>query len=105
MKKQTTTPIAHPKPAAVIELDSSSAALASAAAPFVFIDTISVYGRSGAITWLTCEAFRHSLSGDQVVVDSVSVAHLRLTPEAARQLRAALEVLDLKGAETMGPAN
>ena len=101
----TQPPALHPKPAAVVSLDSPTEDLASAMAPFIFVDTVSVYGRTGGITWLTLTSFRHLLRGDQIVVDSPAVAHLRLTPEAVQQLRQALETLDLKGADTTGPAN
>lgn len=97
-------PSPHPKPASV-ELDSRAEDLASAMAPIIFSDCVAAYGRSGATTWLTLTACRHLLRGDQGVIDAPAVAFLRLTPEAAQQLRQALEVLDLKAADTTGAAH
>jgi hypothetical protein len=105
MKPSEPRPTAlHPKPATV-QLDSRAEDLASAMAPIIFSDCVAAYGRSGATTWLTLTACRHLLRGDQAVVDAPAVAFLRLTPGAAQQLRQALEVLDLKAADTTGAAH
>src|SRR5690348_11275257 len=103
MKAKHPAPTA-PRPAAV-ELDTAAVDMANAAAPFVFVDIVSASGCTGGIAWITLEAFRHRFRGDQPVVDSVITANLRLSVSAARQLREALQAIELMATKPDGPAN
>ena len=68
-----------------------TSARASASAPFVYFDAASTYGFSEGVGNITLEAFRNMSVGGQVVRDRVIVAHLRMSLQAAKDLRAALD--------------
>src|SRR3712207_5668642 len=66
-------------------------ALASANAPFIYFDAASTYGYSEGVANITLEAFRNMSVGGRVVRDRVIVAHLRMSLQAAQDLRTALD--------------
>jgi hypothetical protein len=68
-------------------------ALASAAAPFVYFDHAPNFGFNGAVANVSLETVRFALpsEGAEVVTDRVTVAHLRMTLDAMRSLKAAIE--------------
>ncbi|OFW97576.1 MAG: hypothetical protein A3D94_05870 [Alphaproteobacteria bacterium RIFCSPHIGHO2_12_FULL_66_14] len=68
-------------------------ALASAAAPFVYFDRAPNFGFNGAVANISLEVVRFAAPSDgaEVVADRVTVAHLRMTLDAMRSLKAAIE--------------
>jgi hypothetical protein len=93
----------------IVAMESRPADAASAHAPIIFANVATAVGCGDGIGWVTLEAYRHMLQGDQPYVDSVVVAHLRLPLLAMRQLhdalRGCLEKLDLATAKLDGPTN
>lgn len=75
--------------------------LASAAAPFVYFDRAPNFGFNGAVANISLEAIRFEAAaeGADVVADRVTVAHLRMTLDALRSLKTAIE-----GVERMAEA-
>jgi len=75
--------------------------LASAAAPFVYFDRAPNFGFNGAVANISLEAIRFETpaEGADVVADRVTVAHLRMTLDALRSLKTAIE-----GVERMAEA-
>jgi hypothetical protein len=75
--------------------------LASAAAPFVYFDRAPNFGFNGAVANISLEAVRFAAPAEDqaVVADRVTVAHLRMTLDALRSLKAAIE-----GVERMAEA-
>ncbi|MBI3198984.1 MAG: hypothetical protein HYZ40_16045 [Rhodospirillales bacterium] len=67
--------------------------LASAAAPFVYFDRAPNFGFNGAVANISLEAVRFATPADgaEVMADRVTVAHLRMTLDAMRSLKAAIE--------------
>ena len=70
--------------------------LASAAAPFVYFDRAPNFGCNGAVANVSLETVRFALpsEGAEVVTDRVTVAHLRMTLDAMRSLKAAIEGIE-----------
>ena len=70
--------------------------LASAAAPFVYFDRAPNFGFNGAVANISLEASRFvaPAEGQDVVADRVTVAHLRMTMDALRSLKAAIEGIE-----------
>jgi len=67
-------------------------AIASANAPFIYIDGVPNYGVNHGVMNLTLEALRFQPGGQAgVLVDRVIVAHLRMSLPAAESLRAAID--------------
>jgi hypothetical protein len=68
-------------------------AVASANAPFVYFDSAPNFGFNGNVANISLEVVRFSPTpnGDGVATDRVTVAHLRMTIEAMRSLKAAIE--------------
>jgi hypothetical protein len=68
-------------------------ALASAAAPFVYFDRAPNFGFNGAVANVSLEVLRFAAPADgaEVVADRVTVAHLRMTLDAMRSLKAAID--------------
>lgn len=83
---------------------AESAAIASANAPFIYFDGVPNFAFNGHVASLTLEVVRFtSVAGAaNPQVDRVSVAHLRMTVEAMRSLKAALEGIELLAARTAG---
>lgn len=79
-------PLTENFPARVGELS----ALASAHAPFLYFDTVPSFGVRYGVANVTLEAFRFIPSGTEMLHDRVAVAHLRMSLDAARILRDAL---------------
>lgn len=75
---------------------SGICALASAAAPFVYFDRAPNFGFNGAVANVSLETVRFTLpsEGAEVVTDRVTVAHLRMTLDAMRSLKAAIEGIE-----------
>lgn len=103
-----------PKPAAqaaVIEqipsVPGSLSALASAHAPFIYFDSCPNYGFNGGVANLSLEAIRFTASptGQGVLADRVTVAHLRMSLDAVRALRAAIDGIELLAAPAQGGKN
>lgn len=71
-------------------------ALASAAAPFVYFDRAPNFGFNGAVANISLEAVRFTVpsEGAEVVTDRVTVAHLRMTLDAMRSLKTAIEGIE-----------
>jgi hypothetical protein len=82
-------------------------ALASANAPFIYFDAAPNFGLNGGIANLSLEVVRFILNtGSQgVVADRVTVAHLRMSMEGVRSLKAALEGIELMASSTPGAKN
>ena len=88
----TILPAAKRKPSPAGEL----CALASAAAPFVYFDRAPNFGFNGAVANISLEAIRFEApaEGAAVVADRVTVAHLRMTLDALRSLKTAIEGIE-----------
>jgi hypothetical protein len=71
-------------------------AMASANAPFIYFDGVPNYGFNGQIANITLEVVRFvSVPGPITPqVDRVSVAHLRMTLDAMRSLKNAIEGIE-----------
>ncbi len=71
-------------------------AIASANAPFIYFDGVPNYGFNGQVANLTLEIVRFvSVPGMTTPqVDRVSVAHLRMTLDAMRSLKNAIEGIE-----------
>lgn len=80
-------PLTENMPARAGELS----ALASAHAPFLYFDRAPVFWFDAGVAHVTLEAVRHIPFGNDVIHDRVIVAHLRMSFDAARLLRAALD--------------
>jgi hypothetical protein len=99
------------KPPAVIEqipsVAGSLSALASAQAPFIYFDSAPNYGLNGGIANLSLEAIRFTPNpnGQGVSADRVTVAHLRMSLDAVKALKAAIEGIELMAAPAVGGKN
>ena len=95
-------------PPAVIEqipsTTGSLSALASAHAPFLYFDSVPNYGFNAGVANLSLEAVRFTASptGQGVMADRVTVAHLRMSIDAVRALKAAIEGIELLAAPVAG---
>lgn len=69
--------------------------MASANAPFIFVENVPTFGVRDGIVNLTLESIRHHNVGGNILADRVIVAHLRLTLPAFAHLKAALQKIDL----------
>lgn len=79
--------------------------LASAAAPFVYFDRAPNFGFNGAVANISLEAARFVAPAegeDVVVADRVTVAHLRMTLDALRSLKAAIEGIERMAEASQG---
>jgi hypothetical protein len=94
--------------AAIIEqvpsVQGSLSGLASAHAPFIYFDSCPNYGFNGGVANLSLEAIRFTASptGQGVLADRVTVAHLRMSFDAVRALKAAIEGIELLAAPALG---
>ena len=78
-------------------------AIASAHAPFLYIDNASAFGYFNGIVRITLEAGRNMPTpGQALSVDRVIVAHLRMNIPAALALKAAIEGALLMAAPAAG---
>lgn len=80
--------------------------LASAAAPFVYFDRAPNFGFNGAVANISLEAVRFEMPAENgnVVADRVTVAHLRMTLDALRSLKTAIEGVErMVEASIVGP--
>jgi hypothetical protein len=70
--------------------------LASAGAPFIYFDGAPNFGFNGSVANISLEVARFSVpsEGAAVVADRVAVAHLRMTLDAMRSLKAAIEGIE-----------
>lgn len=77
--------------------------LASAAAPFVYFDRAPNFGFNGAVVNISLEAIRFEMPAENsnVVADRVTVAHLRMTLDALRSLKTAIEGVERMVAATI----
>ena len=100
-----------PKPAAppaVIEqipsAPGSLSGLASAHAPFLYFDSVPNYGFNAGVANLSLEAVRFTANptGQSVMADRVTVAHLRMSIDAVRALKAAIEGIELLATPAAG---
>lgn len=88
------------KPPLIVEQIPSVAggisAIASANAPFIYFDGAPNYGFNGQIANITLEVVRFTSVPGMTTpqVDRVSVAHLRMTLEAMRSLKGAIEGIE-----------
>ena len=98
-------------PPAVIEqipsTTGSLSALASARAPFLYFDSVPNYGFNAGVANLSLEAVRFTASptGQGVLADRVTVAHLRMSLDAVRALKVAIEGIELLAAPAPGGKN
>jgi len=88
-----------------IEHDSVGIQVANAQAPFIYYDFVTASGCTNGIVWLTLERSRHTLRDQQPIVDSVVACHMRMSLNAAHQLRKALEAVELAMARPTGTPN
>jgi hypothetical protein len=101
----------NPKPPVVVEqipsVAGSLSALASANAPFIYFDVAPNFGFNAGIASLSLEAVRFIPNpGSQgVFTDRVTVAHLRMSLEAMRSLKAAIEGIELMASPAQGGKN
>jgi hypothetical protein len=92
---------ATPKPPVVVEqipsVSGSLSALASAHAPFIYFDAAPNCGLNGGIASLSLEVVRFIANpgSTSVFTDRVTVAHLRMSLDGVRSLRAALDGIEL----------
>lgn len=70
-------------------------ALASAQAPFIYFEGVPNFGFNFGIANVSLEVARFTPGPNGVLADRVTVAHLRMAPEALRQLKAAIEGIEL----------
>ncbi len=68
--------------------------IASAGAPFIFIDEFPNSGYYNGIAHITCEAIRFTTINNSVVTDRITVAHLRMNAQALKALKMAIENID-----------
>lgn len=74
-------------------------AMASAQAPVIYADTVTMFGQaSPGVTGLTLECHRSMAMPSGPLHDRIAVAHLRLSEEAMRTLRQALDRLEVRPA-------
>ena len=71
-----------------------TSAVASANAPFIFVNAVPNFGFNDGIACLTLEAHRYNSINEQVLIDRVIVGHLRLTRSAFAHLKNAVERID-----------
>lgn len=92
------TAMAKVKPSTVTEIIPSmvgrTSALASANAPFIFFDVATSFGVNGGVAAITVEAIRHLIGPDGPTRDLVVTAHLRMSMDALRQLRDAIDDIE-----------
>jgi hypothetical protein len=79
-------------------------ATASAHAPFIYFDNAPNFGLRSGVASISLEAIRFTTVTDSstVVADRVSVAHLRMSLEALRSLKAAIEGIELLASPVSG---
>ena len=65
--------------------------IASAHAPFLYLDIATNFGCNNGIVNVTLEAVRYMSTGPKITLDRVVVAHLRMSIPAANSLKAALD--------------
>ena len=82
-------------------------ALASAHAPFIYFDAAPNFGLNGGIANLSLEVVRFTPNPGVTGVhaDRVTVAHLRMSLEGVRSLKAALDGIELIASSTSGAKN
>ena len=100
-----------PKATVVVEqipgVAGGLSALASAHAPFIYFDAAPNFGLNGGIANLSLEVVRFTPNPGVTGVhaDRVTVAHLRMSLEGVRSLKAALEGIELIASSTPGAKN
>jgi hypothetical protein len=72
-------------------------AIASANAPFIYFDGVPNFGFNFGVANISLEALRFTAvpGTTNVVTDRVTVAHLRMSTEGLRQLKSAIEGIEL----------
>ena len=82
-------------------------ALASAHAPFIYFDAAPNFGLNGGIANLSLEVVRFTPNPGVTGVhaDRVTVAHLRMSLDGVRSLRAALDGIELMATPAQGGKN
>jgi hypothetical protein len=103
-------PKTAPPPATIEQIPSTPgglSGLASSHAPFLYFDSVPNYGFNHGVANLSLEVIRFtaSPSGQGVLADRVTVAHLRMSLEAVRALKAAIEGIELLAKPTTGAKN
>ncbi len=88
-----------PKPLVIEQFPSVAgglSALASAQAPFIYFDAAPNFGLNGGVANLSLEVVRFTPNAGMAGVnaDRVTVAHLRMSLEGVRSLRAALDGIE-----------
>lgn len=78
-------------------VEGGLSATASAHAPFIYCDNAPNFGLRNGIANISLEVIRFTTMDDAVTVkaDRVTVAHLRMSLEALRSLKAAIEGIEL----------
>lgn len=74
--------------------DAGAAAVASACAPWVYFDAVTVSGVSGGVAFLTVEAMRHLDVNGVPLKDFVVTGHLRCPLSALGTLKQAIEQIE-----------
>jgi hypothetical protein len=77
-------------------IEGEASAIASAHAPFIYIDGVITQGFANGIGNMTLEAIRHGVVGGKVVTDRVVVAHLRMGVIGLQSIKAACEAMLLQ---------
>ena len=82
-------------------------ALASAHAPFIYFDAAPNFGLNGGIANVSLEVVRFipNPGSPGVFTDRVTVAHLRMSLDAVRSLKAAIEGIELMAVPAQGAKN
>jgi hypothetical protein len=99
-----------PPPGVVEQIPSTSgslSALASANAPFLYFDSVPNYGFNAGVANVSLEVVRFTPNpnGQGVLADRVTVAHLRMSLDAVRAFKTAIEGIELLAAPAAGGKN
>ncbi len=100
-----------PKPPVIVEqipsVAGSLSALASAHAPFIYFDAAPNFGLNGGIANVSLEVVRFipNPGSPGVFTDRVTGAHLRMSLDAVRSLKAAIEGIELMAVPAQGAKN
>ncbi|MGY3527257.1 hypothetical protein [Bradyrhizobium sp. USDA 4452] len=77
-------------------VEGEPSAIASANAPFIFLDGAVTYGFGEGIGNVTLEALRFGRVNGKIVTDRVAVAHLRMGIIGLRSLKGAIDAMLLQ---------
>lgn len=95
-RKETTSAPDQTSDAQQLDARQILTVLGGSAAPILFVENVPLFLLHDGITHLTLEATRAVSVGGITLTDRVAVGHLRLTPNAVRTLKEALQRLDAR---------